>query len=103
MLEGHSKAVNSISYHPFSNYLASCSEDSSVRIWDVHPLIFTKDVSKKAESNVNFGKCLLHIRQKFNCEGLQLDNTKGLEVQAPSGKGTLSNWLFEQGAVLTKK
>ncbi|KAK4886425.1 hypothetical protein RN001_002696 [Aquatica leii] len=36
VLSGHSSFINEISYDPENNYIASVSDDNTVRIWDVH-------------------------------------------------------------------
>lgn len=36
MFTGHTGAVNDISFHPNSSYVATSSDDCTVRIWDIH-------------------------------------------------------------------
>ncbi|KAF5285623.1 hypothetical protein FQR65_LT13104 [Abscondita terminalis] len=36
VLSGHSSYINEISYDPENNYIASVSDDNTVRIWDIH-------------------------------------------------------------------
>ena len=36
MFTGHTGAVNSISFHPNSSYVATSSDDCTLRIWDIH-------------------------------------------------------------------
>ena len=50
--------------------------------------------------NPDFGRCLRTIEQKLNCRGLRLAGAKGLDAEAPTGKGTLGGWLAKWGAVL---
>ena len=58
------------------------------------------DVTEGMVPNPDFGKCLRTIEQKIHCQGLQLAGAKGLDAKAPTGEGTLGEWLVERGAVL---
>jgi len=52
------------------------------------------------KSKPTYGKCLFKIGQALRCEGAELRGARGLEGVAPSGKGTLGEWLQGRGANL---
>ena len=87
VLEGHSDCVNSLCLNPTSKWLASGSDDATVRVWDVDP------------DSLTFGQCLRVLKAKMNCQGMRIGNTRGLDAPAPDGKSTLRDWLIARGAM----
>ena len=87
VLRGHRGSVNSLSLNPKHKWLASGSEDATVRIWDAD------------RSVPNSWQCLKVLEGRMNCHKMRIDGTKGLDVPAPGGEGTLRDWLRQRGAV----
>ena len=46
LLEGHEKGVNYIAWSPDSKYLASCSDDRTVRIWNCENVLFRSSLDR---------------------------------------------------------
>jgi WD40 repeat protein len=53
-LSGHENFVTKAAFSPDSRLLASCSEDHSVRVWDIEPLSLTSPASSEGEG---IGRC----------------------------------------------
>jgi WD40 repeat protein len=86
-LEGHAAPIWDMSFSPDGLYLASCSDDATIRIWDTD------------STSLTFGQCLKMLNVTVNCQGTRISGTKGLDEPAPDGKGTLRHWLVARGAV----
>lgn len=63
ILRGHNSWVWSVSFHPNSKYLASGSQDETVKIW-----------------NVETGKCIMALRGKRPFEDSCFIGIKGLTI-----------------------
>lgn len=67
--------------------LLAVSAESTIHIFDVDP------------ASPTFGKDIHRLGQTVSCKGMLISKAKGLEARAPSGKGTLGDWLMERGAI----
>jgi WD40 repeat protein len=76
LLKGHYSTVYSTLFSPDGSYLASSSQDGSIRIWDVQT-----------------GRCVRHIIQYKDCEGAYFTNIKGLDART-------CEWLRDRGAII---
>jgi hypothetical protein len=75
-----------MTFNPAGNLLAVCAQ-STIHIFDVDP------------NSTTFGKDIRKIGQTVSCVGTLFSGAKGLGARAPSGKGTLGQWLEERGAI----
>ena len=58
---GHANVVRSLAFNPQGNYLASVSEDETIKLW-----------------NVNTGECLKTLRCDRPYEGMNITGARGL-------------------------
>ena len=66
--EGHVNQVNSVAYSPDGTHIASCSDDSTVRVWDV-----STGSRRTFNANSSFIRCLA-----FSPDGTQIATDTGL-------------------------
>ena len=66
--EGHVNQVNSVAYSPDGAHIASCSDDSTVRVWDI-----STGSRRTFNANSSFIRCLA-----FSPDGTQIATDTGL-------------------------
>ena len=75
-MKGHFATIYSTIFSPDGKYLASCSGDGTIRIWDVHT-----------------GKCVNYIVQRKDCSDAIFEKFKGLDDRT-------REWLRDRGATI---
>lgn len=76
----------SVEFEPEGRFLAA-SAGSSIHIFDLR------------QSSSSFGRSVQEFGQTLRCTGMRAEGANGLEASAPTGKGTLGEWLRNRGAV----
>jgi hypothetical protein len=79
-----------MAFSPSGNMLA-LSAGPEIHIVDLDPL------------SSSFKKDICTLGQTVSCKEMLISGAKGLEARAPSGMGTLRDWLDERGAIQKPK
>lgn len=66
VFEGHDKGINTITWSPDSRYLASCSDDKTIRIWNCEKVHFPsyshcRVILFELSTNFLISRSILHI------------------------------------------
>merc|ERR1712232_302773 len=84
----HSRAVNGVSFHQSGYYLMSCSQDRSMRIWDIREgrLLFTMLAHKDSVNSCMFSSDGDHFLSGSS-DGLVMAWRSGLDVDQNKDEG----------------
>ena len=99
-LEGHTDEVNAVVWSPGGRYLASCSDDSTAKIWDYEQICNNKENSKK---NLKHDLCG-HTKEIFTLRWTPTGKGSNREdlplyLCTASFDGTVKVWDGESGQV----
>lgn len=86
-LTSETEIWTSVEFEPEGRFLAAAA-GPSVHIFDLR------------RSSSSFGRTVHEFGQTLRCTGMRIGGASGLEGPAPSGKGTLGEWLRNRGALL---
>ncbi|KAI0031260.1 WD40-repeat-containing domain protein [Vararia minispora EC-137] len=94
---GHSSEVNSIKYNPATNHLASCSDDSTARIWSLDTIRATVTT----EQTVKITECIVFKGHSAPVNNIGWAGPPGAEVLVTSSFDSTSRmWDARTGACL---